>query len=152
MTNKKFRKRGIPWLGLIKKTVIPIKPNKQVKKAKPEECKHSFLLLDEDRISYLYKYLHSKDKRNIVEITCVSYDIFVANSWKTIIYYDDTHDGILHRHEIISIDDKKGKVITAGVKQKGGRKKLLDWAIKDLTKNYSFYKKEFLKRNNDLLT
>lgn len=153
MPKKKFRKHRKNWFSLIKTTSTPVKRNKQRREEPPEKCRHSFPLsvLNEDRITYVYKYLQSKQGRNIVQISCVSYEIFVANSWKTIVYYDDAH-GEFHRHVMVTINDTKGNVSTLGVRQKGGRRKLLDWAIKDITRNHIYYKREFLKRNRQLLT
>lgn len=150
MPKKKFKHKP-SWLSLIKKTTATIKRNKQTKKELLEECRNGFSLSGEDKITYVYMYRDSRGGRNIIEIICVSYEIYVANSWKTVIYYDDAHKQF-HKHVMISLDDTKGEISTSGVRQKGGRKKLLTWAIDDLINNYLYYKKEFLKRNADLLT
>lgn len=150
MPKRKFRRHKTSWFDVIKRSQVPIKRNKQIKKEPLEECRHSFQL-GEDRITYIYSYRNLKKSRSIIRIICVSYEIYLNNSWKTIIYYDDAH-GEFHRHVMISMDDEKGDISSSGVRQKGDKRKLLEWAIKDLTRNFYYYKREFLKRNKDILT
>jgi len=97
---------------------------------------------------YIYK---TKLSSIITEIICVSLEVKVNKEWITIIFYDSSHQGRLHRHTKIFINNDLDVVDYQGVKQKGNQKALLTWAINDLKNNYLFYKKKFIKRNKDLL-
>lgn len=87
----------------------------------------------------------------IREVTTVAYCILVGDSWITIVYYDSTHGGVLHRHVTVSMDNKSDIPTTEGVKRTGSQNQLLTWANKDLRKNYLVYRKSFLKRSRDYL-
>lgn len=156
MKRGNFRRHRASFVKLAKKYLIPVKTNKQVRKVVGKIHRHGYPLTETDQINYEYSYIDrktkGKKKRKILEITCVSYEILIGEDWKTIVYYDDSHDGLMHKHVMISIDDKKGEVSDENIKQKGGRKQLMGWAIKELTKNSDNYKRHFLKRNKKLLT
>lgn len=105
-------------------------------------------LSENNRITYVY----SDDlKTNKTEIVCVSLEIRILNEWFTILYYDNHHEGMLHRHNKISYDNEANIVDNEGVRKKGDWKKLLNWAIEDIKNNYIYYKKKFLYRNRSLL-
>lgn len=108
------------------------------------KSEEAFLLTETDRLIKVYK----KDKGgNIYEITCVSLDIKIQGEWVTVIYYDNFHDGMLHRHLRVSISDGSDAPTTIGVKKNGSQNRLLAWAIKDITANYHNYKRNFFKRS-----
>ena len=100
-------------------------------------------LLDTDRIIYVYK---RNTKRDISEITNVSYEIRIKAEWITIVRYDSSH-GYLHRHLAISINNPSDTPSTVGVIRKGSHQKWLTWAINDIKKRYLDYKKGFLRRS-----
>ncbi|EKE14007.1 MAG: hypothetical protein ACD_12C00718G0004 [uncultured bacterium] len=124
---------------------------KYIKKRKEEfEKKHisEIPLSENNRIIYVYK---DNQKTSQTEIVCVSFDIKISEDWITILYYDNHHEGLLHRHNIISYNNKANIVGNDGIRRKGDWKKLLHWAIEDIKKNHIYYKKKFLSRNRSLL-
>ena len=54
----------------------------------------------------------------------------------------------MHRHTLVSLDDKTETIDTKGVKQKGTNKRLLSWAINDIKNNYIHYKKKVILRSS----
>jgi hypothetical protein len=120
----------------------------KTRKENYHEIKHTYNLTDVDRITYIYQ-LDSKSR--IIEITCVSYDLCVNNQWHTLVYYDNYHGGILHRHTKLSLEKNIDIPNVYGVKKKGTSKELLSWANNDLRKNYLNYRKGFIRKNKKYL-
>lgn len=104
----------------------------------------SFFLTEVDRLTKIYKLNKDDD---ISEITCVSLEIKINKDWITIVYYDSFHSGSLHKHVTVSMVDRSDSPTTDGVRKKGTKRKLLTWAIKDITTNYFSYKRNFFKRS-----
>ena len=104
----------------------------------------TFPLTEVDKLTKIYKVdKHGK----IYEITCVSLEIRINKEWITIVYYDSFHDGSLHKHVTVSMADRSDSPTTDGVRKKGTQRKLLTWAIKDITTNYFYYKRNFFRRS-----
>ncbi len=103
-----------------------------------------FYLSENNRVTRVYEKIETG---KITEVVCVSLDINISANWETIVYYDNVH-GSLHRHERLSIEDKSDSIVSIGIRQKGTVRRLLKWAIKDISLNYTNYKKRFLKRSN----
>lgn len=142
---KKHGKLSIPKTELIKIAEISSK-NKHKKSL--VECKGEIYLTETNRLNYVYK-INPKNNRKVEEIISVSYSIRIHGKWITIIYYDSTHNGVLHRHITISLNDSNSDSPTMnGVRQKGTQHRLLTWAMRDLFNNYLHYKENFLKRSN----
>lgn len=113
-------------------------------KERLKENRAEIPLTEEDRITYIYKI----DQKGIVrEVTCVSYEIFINETWITIVYYDSSHDSILHRHVRVSLKNSSDAPSTDGVKKNGSQHRFLTWSIEDIQHNYLMYKKHFLKRS-----
>lgn len=104
----------------------------------------TFPLTEVDRLTKIYRA--NKDGE-IVEITCVSLEIKINNEWVTIVYYDNFHSGLLHKHITVSMTDRSDSPTTDGVRKKGTQRKLLTWAIKDITTDYFYYKRNFFRRS-----
>lgn len=124
---------------------------KYIKKAKKFfEKKHisQFNLSENNRITYVYK---DDLKKSRTEIVCVSLEIKILDDWVTILYYDNHHEGLLHRHKKVAYKNEADIVDYEGVKKKGDWKKLMHWAIEDIENNYLHHKKKFLNRNRLLL-
>ena len=115
-----------------------------------KEVKHinEIIISPNNRITYVYK---ESQKKQIIEVTCVSLEIKIENKWVTIIYYDSHHGGKLHRHTKIVFNDEADITDYANVKSKGSPASLLKWAIHDIKHNFIPYKRKFLKRNHTLL-
>jgi hypothetical protein len=107
-------------------------------------AKNKISLTQNNRITYIYRIL---DTGRVVEVICVSLEIRYGEKWRTIIYYDNHHD-FLHRHERINLETSSDITTTNGVRQKGTNRRLLRWAIQDISNNYISYKLKFLKRCN----
>ncbi len=105
-----------------------------------------FLISPNNRLTYIYK-IKSKSNEEIIEVTCVSLEIKHQGKWKTIIRFDSSHAGKLHRHTRISLLSKADNVDSYRLPVKRTQKQLLNWSIKNIKDNYLFYKKEFIKRN-----
>lgn len=96
-----------------------------------------------DRISFN----RETDTKGTIKISNVSYEIKIDEEWIWIVRYDDHGGkGALHRHERINLESDIDVLIADGVKRKGTKKKLYDWAIADIKKNYLIYRMRFLKR------
>lgn len=104
----------------------------------------TFPLTEIDRLTKIYKV--NKDGK-ISEITCASLEIKINKEWITIVYYDSFHSGLLHKHVTVSMVDRSDSPTTDGVRKKGTQRKLLTWAIKDITTNYFYYKRNFFRRS-----
>ena len=141
---KKIRKHR----GLI---ITPITLAKISRKLKSQELhegliknEETFPLTEVDGLTKIYK---TNRDGEIYEITCVSLEIKINNEWITIIYYDSFHNGLLHKHVTVSMADRSDSPTTDGVRKKGTQRKLLTWAIKDITANYFYYKRNFFRRS-----
>ncbi len=115
---------------------------------KVSEIRHTYQLTEFDRISYVYQI---NSKNTIVEVTCVSYELLVGDKWFTVVYYDNYHGGILHRHVQLNIEKNIDMPNVYGVKQKGTSKELLTWANNDLRLHYQNYRIGFIRRNRKYL-
>jgi len=112
-----------------------------------KKCDGEIYLTEIDRLNYVYKINPAKN-RKVEEIVSVSFSTKIKEEWITVIYYDSTHDGILHRHITVSIDNNNADIPTTdGVRQKGSQHRLLTWAMRDLLVNYLSYKNKFFKRS-----
>ncbi|HXS14989.1 MAG TPA: hypothetical protein VN711_02585 [Candidatus Saccharimonadales bacterium] len=110
---------------------------------------NEILLSEEDRITYVYVYNLSKNKKRNIKQTHISYEIKVLNKWYTILRYDSAH-GYLHRHTIITTNPNNDIVNTDGIKKRGDHHKWMTWAINDIKRNFFHYRSSFLKRNKDI--
>src|SRR3989344_7775944 len=100
----------------------PIK--KVLKGSEFRMSKQEYIITENNRIICIHQYKKTaRGKVEILEIICVSLDIRIKNKWKTIIYYDSSHDGILHRHTKIAYPDESDITDQNNVKQKGTQKK-----------------------------
>lgn len=100
-------------------------------------------LSENNRITRVYRKLPSGE---ITTIICVSLDCLLNNKWRTILYYDNVH-GYLHKHERLSLNDSSETISSQSVKKKGSQNELMKWAIKNISINYIFYKRKFLKNS-----
>ena len=92
-------------------------------------------------------YAFKQESNKIIEIVNVCFNIKYKKNWIAILRYDNYH-GYMHRHTLISLDDKTETIDTKGVKQKGTNKRLLSWAINDIKNNYIHYKKKVILRSS----
>ena len=99
--------------------------NKKFTKNDEATC-NQFFISENNRITYIWRYNKVKKK---VDIVCVSLEINISGDWITIIYYDNYHGGLLHRHTRIAYNDEADIVDYNGVKKKGTTNKHLQWAI-----------------------
>ena len=145
MSQKKFRShRRIRIPGNI---IVPIKRSK-ISKHKERPITHEFNISETDKVRYVY----SRSRDNLVsEIISVAYDTYLNNEWVTVIYYDSVH-GPMHRHEIISFENRSKITTEENVKKSGSKRERLTWAIKDIQRRCIYYKTKFLKRSNLRLT
>jgi len=100
--------------------------------------KSEFIISPTNRITYVFK---ETDDKKVAEVTCVSLEILVSKNWETIIYFDSSHAGRLHRHTRISLADQADVVDETSVKKKGSQKELLTWAINNIKGNFMSYKR-----------
>lgn len=121
---------------------------KKIKENLKKRHLSEIILSDNNKIIYVY---NDDLKTKQTEIVSVSLNIKILDNWVTILYYDNHHEGLLHRHNKISYNNEANIVDNEGVKKKGDWKKLLHWAIEDIKNNYIYYKKKFLYRNRFLL-
>lgn len=109
-----------------------------------EKHEQTFPLSEVDRLTKIIK----KDKQGeIREITCVSLEIQINMKWVTIVYYDNFHDGLLHKHQTVSLENPLDTPTANEVEQNGTQKELLTWAMRDITKNFFSYKTDFFRRS-----
>lgn len=97
-----------------------------------------------DKIVWVYK---TNNDLEIVEITSVSYVTKIKKKNYTVIYYDNSHGGVMHRHQRVSVADESDSPVLLHVTKKGHQGKLMHWAIKDIQRNWYFYKRNFFKRS-----
>lgn len=95
-----------------------------------------------NRGTYIYKLDKSGE---ILEIVCVSLEILIKNKWVTIVRYD-TYHGQIHKHLRLSYESNATVVVNCGLSNDLTKHMLLTWAIKDISKNYISYKKEFVDK------
>ena len=122
--------------------------NKYPKEKKKEELimsEEEFPLSVEDRITAIHK---RNKKEKIKEETTVSMECLINKKWVTILYFDSSHQGRLHKHIILSIDEQDSDTTTTiGLPKRGSQEKLLWWAIKDIRNKWYYYKRGFYKRS-----
>ncbi len=98
-----------------------------------------------DRISFSVLI---NEKHNIRKIENISYDILIDEKWINIVRFDDHGGkGHLHKHTKISMNDEKTIDSSQGVKQSRSKRKLFNWAFKDIKRNYLIYRSKFLKNS-----
>lgn len=141
MGNKsKFRHKSKHTIN--KRLLVPIEPNRQIKKVPNKIITHKFSLTEVDREIYSYEI----DNQGIIQkVVDVSYDIYIDNHWITIVRYDSEH-GFLHRHTRVSLEYLYDTPTTGGVIKRGGPQTWLTWARKDISKNYLNYRVGFFRR------
>lgn len=148
MSSKRFRrKRSHKRPSSMVNMLRAIKESASAK-VKVREIRHTYQLTETDRISYVYQ---ASEDDTVVEVTCVSYELLVADKWYTAVYYDNCHGGILHRHVQLSIEKNLDMPNIYGVKQKGTSKELLTWANNDLRRRYPNYRTGFFRKNRQYI-
>ncbi|MEK7550430.1 MAG: hypothetical protein AAB535_01440 [Patescibacteria group bacterium] len=100
-------------------------------------------LSETNRITRVYRKLPTGE---ISAIICISLDCYFNRKWRTILYYDTVH-GYLHRHERLSLKDMSETISTQNVKKKGSQNQLMNWVIRDISRNYISYKIKFLQNS-----
>ena len=112
------------------------------------EKRQRYYLTDSDRITKVYKVNALSE---ICEVTCVSYEIEIEGKWITVVYFDNTHDKLLHRHIYISLDEYIDTIDADGLPKTTLSKKLLTWAIKHLNNAFAYYRRGFIKRSRNYI-
>ena len=135
---KKFKKRAKPEL------MAQVRATKTKVSDKRDEALHSEeqQLSSTDKLVWAYKNVKIKGKIVVTEIVTVSYVTKIKGKEYTVIYYDSTHDKILHMHIYKSIYDSSDIVVPLPIRKKGNQSKLLSWAIKDIRNKWDFYRKK----------
>ena len=100
------------------------------------------------KVIYKYREIY-KQARTLTEITSVSLNIKIGDDWVTIVYYDNTHANILHRHIRIVLNIES-EIPTDGFIMEGIPRDLLTWVIHDLTENFMNYIESFIGRNPEI--
>lgn len=103
-----------------------------------------------DKLVWAYKEiatLKTKKKSVIAEIVTVAYITTINGKEYTVIYYDSTHDKILHMHLYKSVQDSTNTVIPLPIRKRGNQSKLLNWALKDIRNKWYYYRRKFYKRS-----
>lgn len=103
-----------------------------------------------DKLVWAYKEdgtYKTKKKIVITEIVTVGYITTINGEEYTVIYYDSTHDKILHMHLYKSAQDSTETVLPLPVRKKGNQSKLLNWALKDIRNRWYYYRKKFYERS-----
>jgi hypothetical protein len=98
-----------------------------------------------DRITYVY----GRDKTTdaILEVTNVSYEVWIEKGWLTILRYDSTH-GYLHQHARFSLTVEKEFITQEYVLKTGNHQEWLTFAIEDIKTNFLAYRQAFFNRSN----
>lgn len=117
-----------------------VKTKRSLRKKRYKKHQFNFELSPNNRETYIYK---TDERKNIVEITCVSLEIKIDSKWITILYYDDTH-GSLHRHTVLSLKQKIDMVQNIEIQATKSKTQALKWAIEDIKWNYLRYKEKFV--------
>ena len=99
-----------------------------------------FFLTEQDQITCVYK----KEGKEYIEVTNISYEIKIAETWMTIVRYDSSHR-YLHRHIRISLDDID-EIIDIKIEQ-GGHHKWLTTAMSELRTNFIKHRRLFFERS-----
>jgi hypothetical protein len=108
-----------------------------------DKKEHEIYLSVEDRLRWVMEF----GKGDLHKVT-VSYEIEVGGEWFTIKLYDNTHSpNYLHRHTRESLQNPQEIISTDYVIKKGGPNAWLNWARKDIFKNWYYYRGAFLKRS-----
>lgn len=143
---KKFRRNIRPKLmaqiRAIKTKVL--KSNKEITHRDEQQLSVS------DKLVWAYKEIGTlkiKKKSVIAEIVTVAYITTINGKEYTVIYYDSTHDKILHMHLYKSVQDSTDTVIPLPIRKKGNQSKLLNWALKDIRNKWYYYRRKFYKRS-----
>ncbi len=137
---KKFEKHNSS-----KKLAIIRAKNTRITKREEVFLKHDEQILSPtDKIVWVYK---TNKAFKVKEITTVSYVTTVGNNDYTVIYYDNSHGGVMHSHLRTSIQDSSDSPMILRVSKKGNQGNLLHWAIKDIMNNWYYYRKKFLLRS-----
>lgn len=122
---------------------IPVKRFKPIKKEVKCSKANEIIISNEDRIIYIFEY---DDNHNTTKVVDVSYEIFINNTWITLVRFDSEH-GYLHGHLRMFLNNNSFTRFTAGVKKKGDPGDWLTWSIDHLKNNFKKYRKSFLKNN-----
>lgn len=146
MVKRKFKSHKGLQISINELTTIASKEKEEKKKRTLKKCEESIYLTEIDKITKVYK-IDIKNNRKVMEITSVAFAAKIKKEWITIVYYDSSLDGLLHKHVTQSLQDRSDSTITDGVRQKGSQHRLLTWAMQDMTKNYVNYKNRFFKRS-----
>lgn len=135
------------------KYIIPKSQLKQVEEkilhSNTKEKRLQFHLTEFDRITQVYKMDSSSGE--ICEVTCVSYEIEVQGIWHTVLYFDNYHDKLLHRHLYVSLEKHTDVIDRNGLPKNKSPKKLLTWAMKYLRNNYFDCRRGYIKRSKKYL-
>lgn len=103
-----------------------------------------------DKLVWAYKEIgafKAKKKSVIAEIVTVAYITTINEKEYTVIYYDSTHDKILHMHLYKSVQDSTDTVLPLPIRKRGNQSKLLNWALKDIRNKWYYYRRKFYKRS-----
>ncbi len=140
MRRKHYRKSSPSRIvALIRARATDIIPKMDGKQRTDEQ-----ILSSTDRIIWSYK---EDNNHKVIEVTTVSYVTTIEGENYTIIYYDNCHAGVMHRHVRNSIADASDSPILLQVKKKGNQNNLLSWAIKDIRNHWYEYRKKFCQRS-----
>lgn len=127
------------------KTILPVIPPKQPEKTEKREFE---FLLYNSYSDKLHCCIEINTKGKTVKIADITFLIFINDEWQWVVRYDDHGGaGLLHRHERLSLHDESETTTPLPVRKKGNKKKLTEWAIDDIRKNYLNYRKKFLSRS-----
>jgi hypothetical protein len=135
----------LPLLGMERRKKGSYKTKRRKRVAQTiRTISREIALTETDRITYVY----TRDKITdaIREVINVSYEVWIENTWQTIIRYDSVH-GYLHQHTLFSLTQKKEFITTENISQAGSHQEWLTWAMKDIKINFLTYKTTFFKRS-----
>ena len=140
---KKHRKRTKSSL------IAQIRASKVIPKKKFDEkiYRKEHPLSITDKLVWAYKIEKKDRKSEITEIVTVAFVTIIKNKEYTVMYYDSHHNKDLHMHLFNSIQDMTDIVIALRVRKKGNQSRLLNWALKDIRKNWYYYRRKFYKRS-----
>lgn len=101
------------------------------------------ILSPSDRITHIKKINANNE---VVEVVNVSYEVNLDGEWLTIVRYDSSH-GYLHRHVLISLDNRFETTSTSSVIKRGQPDDWYAWAITDIQKRFLEYRVGFMRRS-----
>ena len=105
-------------------------------------------LLNKNQTDKLHCCIQTNKNGKYVKIADITFLIFHNNQWEWVVRYDDHGgQGFMHRHERVSLKDESETTIPLPVRKNGNKKKLTEWAIDDVRKNYLHYRRRFLDRS-----